>query len=250
MLEEDSGITILGKLGLLILFGLMLYALFPSTGHAEGTTKPINITAVKPIDPPLILDVPNTFIGDDNAVWDVYIGGLRKTSATNIIFRVQGYGGSVMEANGFIQAVNDATAAGKDITMDVIGPAYSAHAFIVCAGKHVILREGSTLMFHAASFVRSYLFGMVEYMDSSKDPATEALQNRILNQCIKNGILTVLDVKYILADGDVNLSMVNNKLLKTYNVDVDRTTKLWSDLAMLVFLLSIILIFIGLAKRI
>ncbi len=245
-----TGKEILFRIGVILVFGGMLCLLIP-TAKAEGALKPINIVTVKPTPPEMVtLTVPMTFEGDDIAIWEGFSDGLGKTAIPVITFKVQGYGGIVLVANEFAQAVSDAVKAGKIINMDIIGPSYSAHAFITCYASKVSIREGAGLMFHSVAVFRETLFGLIQYADSATDPTTAAAQDTMFNQCISKGILTPIDVKYIKADGDVFITNVGGKILKTYMADPYRGTKLLSDAAFIVFLLSIALVLIGLAKRI
>ena len=234
-----AGILILLAVGLLLSFPVKAA---PITGTIADIQKALTPTAI-------VLDVPETFQSDD-PVWLKYGQALREMPIDHWTFRITGYGGSVMDANRFISSIEDAQKQGKTVDMDVVGPAYSAHAIITCYADNVNLREGASLMFHSVSYVNSVFFGLIQYGESNIDTATSAVQDRIFNQCVKKGILSKEDVAFIKNDGDVTLSKIDGKIVTTYSADPDRKSILVKELTSILVALGLLVSIIVFIKKV
>lgn len=235
----------------------MLILLFLS-GFIAGYATPVNAQGIdfKPVQVKSVsIDTPFSFQGSDINHWMMIGKVLREdTEYKEYVLRITGYGGAVLPTMSFINSIKDAQSQGKIIIMDVVGTAYSANALITCFGNGVVLRPGSSLMFHSVSYTQTALFGLIEYQVSGIDAADNTLQKYIFGQCVKTGLLTQADVAYILKDGNVTVSLDDGKLVKAYNMDPDRTVKLLKDIFSLAAIAGIsiasLLYFIYLAKKV
>lgn len=226
---------------------LMLVLLLCSTNvFAEAITLNINPPQPKAI----VLDVPESFVGENNNIWIRYGQALREMDIQQWTFKVTGYGGNVLDANRFIKEVVSAQQNGKKIIMDIVGPAYSAHAIITCYADTLIVEPGASLMFHSMSYDKSYLFGLIEYNSSELDPSSQVLQDNLLSHCVSVGLLTTQDVKYLQTDGDIVISYKDDKMVKVYSKDPDRLTKLFKDIGSIIATTLGFLAIVFLVKRV
>ncbi len=134
--------------------------------------------------------------------------------------------------------------------MEIIGPSYSAHALVTCYADHVNMREGSSVMFHSISSQQEYFFGLVSYSDSSLDPSSMIMQSAMFKQCKSKGILTDSDIKFLEANGDITIGVVDGVLVRVYASDPARGLKLTSDIVTLLGALFAFIFVVGLVKRV
>jgi len=196
------------------------------------------------------LDTPLTFMSDEVYIWTKLGAFMRDMAIKKWTLRISGYGGLATEANKFIESILDARKQGKQIIMDVVGEAYSAHALITCAADKVILREGASLMFHGMSITRSYLFGLITYQDDTMGLESGAVQHKMFSLCKKAGVLNDNDIAYLVGGGNVVMVNVQGIITKHQVPDTDRNYKLLESLAALIGLGAGVLVLVGLAKRI
>lgn len=204
-----------------VLIGIMMLFV-SSTSLAIGEEQVLQLlqSTVKPIQADSItLETPLAFF--EPGVWGDLGHQIRDTQATKITLRVEGIGGIVLIGQPFIREIQDAQKNGKTINMDIIGPAYSMHAFITCYADKVSVRPGASIMFHSMGQSQSYLFGLVTTKNIKLDKSSEIMQDAFFGQCIKNKILTGADADYIKKGGDVIISNVDGILIKSREMDVE-----------------------------
>lgn len=232
---------------------LLILLLVSSFSFAEGSKdidsllKSLSVPVPKKV---IVFELPPVF---DYSLYAWYADSaelIRVTDATEIDVRVQGYGGSVLLVNQFGQALLDAQAQGKEIVMDVVGPAYSGHAYITCYANKVILRNGGALMFHAAYTIDSYFFGLLTHRNMMQDPASHALNTAMFAQCKKVGRLTDKDIAVIEEGRDVTVARYGDMIVTTYSEDDESTSAFLSQIFALIASVSAIIVVIGLVKRI
>lgn len=162
-------------------------------------------------------NTPYTFMDSDVDSWEEFATSLLKTNYTpdaNIVLKVSGYGGDMMTGNRVVQSLIDAEARGLKVHMDVVGPAYSMHAYLVCFGSDYKIESGGTLMYHQVFGVSTAFFGLIQYKEFALDPASEVTEEYMLNTCIAKGILTQDDKKNILNGKEVYITAVPGGTLK------------------------------------
>lgn len=199
---------------------------------------------------PLIINTPLSFESEDNQTWDSILEKIQNAKNNQIILRVQGIGGEMFEGNKVIQTLLNIEKDGKIVTMEVLGPSYSMHAFLTCAGN-IDIKPGGSLMFHQGGSYETTFFGMIPYKNVDLDPSGIELENFFFTLCKEKGVLTNNDIKQILTGGDVTIiKLTDGSYSKIYSRDqADWVMTLYS-IAYTIFLLSFILIFIGLIKKI
>ncbi len=142
-------------------------------------------------------------------IWRTFANELLNPNGVkDIEFIWMGNGGSSYTSKMFIYALQEAN---KDLTKKisfiVIGPAISAHAFILCHAKNYKFLPGSSITFHSASRgpkpsllvrLKYWLFGDInrEYLGIG-DLEEKLLINESENQCVTAGFLTKEDVNQI-----------------------------------------------------
>lgn len=240
---------------------LLLLVLIPTIGLAsekdqslEAIIKGLNAlnsASIASVLPTVItIDTPLTFMGADNQGWEAIIQGLATLKSGDVVtFNVTGFGGEVIEGNRVVNAIVEAEKRGVTVNMDVVGPAYSMHAYITLFADKVILESNGGLMFHEMSSQETFL-RLIPYRVTSLDPASRQLEIYFLHQGLLTQRLTKEDVDAILDGKDV---------YKTRYLDRIRTDIVEDDLgainvieSILILLLKIVsaVIVVGLLKRV
>lgn len=235
---------------LMIVLGLTLLT-FSGKSSAEEDSIPFVVTQIKAPDPdPLVIAVPEVFMPQTYDQWTEINRQIVNTTAKHIQIQVQGYGGDIDMGNRFIRALQQAQADGKKVEMIVSGSSYSLHAFITCYADSVALLPGASVLFHQAYSVDSFIFGMINFRNTDLDPPSAVLLQSMFNQCEAKGILTQKEVTEIKAGRDVTVSNVGGTIVRTVSQDEMSIYQTASDIAKVVLYLSILLIIIGVIKRI
>jgi len=240
--------TILKLLLLSVVVGLFM--LIVPAKPAQAAKISIQNSIAELIPQEIELDTPLTFMSDEVYIWTKLGAFMRDMAIKKWTLRISGYGGLATEANKFIESILDAKKQGKEIIMDVVGEAYSAHALITCAASKVTLRPGASLMFHGVSFTRSYLFGLIEFQDDTVGIESAAVQHKMFSVCKKLGMLDDKDIAYLWKGGNVIYVNIDGIVTKHQAPDPYRTYKLLEGIAALIGLGAGVLVLIGLAKRI
>ncbi len=191
--------------------------------------------------------VPQTFTGNDLIVWEAIDNALRNTPFSIINLEIQGFGGDVFEMNKFIQSVKYAQARGKIINMIVVGPSYSAHAFITCYANKVVLKPEGALMFHQMKQEQSFLF--IRYGTVVTDAAALSLQDAVLDKCVASSRLNKSDVLAILNDSEVTITQKNGEIIKSYFSNSAGPLFVLEQVAKLIATIALGLVLIGLYRR-
>ncbi len=155
-----------------LIFCVLCLVLGSSRLRAEETI-PFTNPNFHPVPTAIIVDVPYTFMDSDIAVWDQYSSDLVVKNIDIWLFRDTGYGGVTLVVNKFMQSIYVAQKMGHTVLIEIVGPAYSGHAYIACAADKVIFDPGSSLMFHSAGREVEYLHGLITYVDSTVTPSSD-----------------------------------------------------------------------------
>lgn len=198
------------------LLSIIVSLLLSTSAFAElsGNKPIINLPALP--NPVVIAIVPPVFDVDFQADWNAIVDRMMTPTTTDVILKVAGYGGDVMEGTQFIHRLMDAESQGVKIHMQVEGPTYSMHAFMVCFGSDVRFMPGGTLMFHHIFGMNSLMLGNVVYKNDSMDPAYDQVEAFLLGQCMNKGILTKQNVIDILNGKEVYVTQKPDGTLVTY----------------------------------
>lgn len=191
------------------------------------------------------IDVPKTFMGMDNLAWDQIAELLRTTGAKNIILRITGYGGDIMTGNLVVRSIQDAQAQGKKIYMDVIGPAYSMHAYLTCFTQNVQLRDGASLMFHKGAAYGSTFFGFVNYSTPINDQTGKVLESYLYGQCAKIGRLYPADIEQIKKGNAVVVSNEGGSIVTYYTINSFTSLDTISDILLVIAFLAALIVLVG-----
>lgn len=157
----------------------------------------------------VVLTTPDTFLPQDYAFWDNLILVLKSGEIKSLVLNVRGQGGSIDKQFAVSRAIEDAQKQGIKIHMNVIGPAYSAHAFLTCYvdKKDLTIEPGAGLMFHQAYGFGDFIFGLISYKSTSLDPLQQNMINYTYKKCIENGELTQLGVDSVNAGKEIYIVM-------------------------------------------
>ncbi len=137
----------------------------------------------------VIESVPVVLLPENSQEVEALIKQIRETPSKDIIIKWRGFGGAVILSLDVIRTFEDAQKDGKVITLDIISEADSAHAYISCFADKVVLRDGSSLMFHAPYSMDSNHNKVHEY-----EPSSEAQFNLMLKHCVSKGFLTYKEI--------------------------------------------------------
>lgn len=138
---------------------------------------------------------------------------------------------------------------GKKVVAKIVGPSYSAHAYLSCFADKVEFTDGGSLMFHSVYVKDSILFGLIEYNNFDTDFSQKILVNSMIKQCEKVGLINAKDIAVINNGRDVTVTMKNNKLQKIYSDDEFGKEYLVKEIAKLFVEVSLILGLIILIKK-
>lgn len=231
----------------------LFLALSLSTAYSSVPAVPSlpSIPALVPI-PSVTIELPVLFMPEQAGTWYSIDNALNDVNAPVIInFLVSGYGGIALDGIKFNHAVQAAEAHGATINMEVIGLAASMHAYILCYASKVKLDDGSSVFFHAIAYDTEWFGGALSYRNMSPNVMVSAQQDLMYSQCLKAGLLTQKDIKVIKNGGDVIYTKKDGQIYRSYvKKDPDGPVGLIPQIGKLLLLLSLILVFIGVAKRI
>lgn len=231
---------------------LSLLLLFSINVFADDIKIPaINMSLMTPPPKPLYLNTPRSFMNEEDiAVWDTITSMIRDTPVKDITFYVQGVGGSVMVGVDLIRAIQDSIGSGHNISMDVIGPSYSMHAFLTCSTKNVHLRDGASLMFHTPSYTKSYLYGLISFSEKFPDASQNADNEYLYNLCKTNGALTNTDIQHLKQGYEVTKSRYGNTIRTVVAIDPDGSRAAYEGICTLLFTVFLGLLIVALTKRV
>lgn len=234
------------------ILGLSLYSLPSKAAEDSLDNTLVKLTqALKQSDTdPLVLDVPEVF---DYAIADAWTDIQNKmltTTAKNIVLNISGFGGYTNLGNKFTRAIQASQALGKKVTMVIVGPSYSLHAFITCYADKIVILPGAALMFHTPYTISTHLFGMITYRDTTLDPASEASYLTTLELCQAKTILSKEDIANISDGKDVTIANVDNTIVKVVSPDDLSLASTISNIAVVILYAASFLVLVGLIKRI
>jgi len=191
--------------------------------------------------------VPDSFDNANYPTWGKIIVRLRTLEKGDVVHLVvQGYGGQVLMLNEVRAAILWAKASGATVVATVIGPAYSAHASLVCFMDEVYYLPGSSLMFHYAATTEEKLFGLLEYRQLVTRLSDVILADSMLQDCVDKKILVPGQVKVVKGGKAVVVWREGKKLVSKITEDegseaeADRT--IYKGLVVLSLLIIIIAI--------
>lgn len=133
-----------------------------------------------------------------------------------LTLEIRGNGGSLDIVNTTSAFLRQARALGKKIHMRVIGPSISGHAFITCQATDLQMDVGTTLFFHQAFSIETYLNNTVYIKNTDQSPYDRLSEQTLTNDCVKAGILTLQDVKALREGKAVVIEQYADKRLKRY----------------------------------
>lgn len=228
---------------------LMLLVFIPGLAFAgeNAISFLVPMTATIPIT--ITVDTPETFMGEDNVTWDMIIDGIKRTEkGQTLVMKVQGFGGQVTEGNRLVNAMVDAEKKGVTIVADIVGPAYSMHAYMALFASKIILEPNGSLMFHAMATSDSFL-GLISFHNTTLDPATETLVNYYNNQALSRGVLTKSEISAILNGKDVYKTTIDHRIITVIVEDDEGTWSIVEQSLMLFIKIVIVIFILGLGKR-
>lgn len=227
---------------LLCLIVVLSLSLFIKTALAVEIPIIPSLAPEKSVD----LDTPMTFM---SAVDVREFGGIalgirhaQDAGIKRVILRIQGLGGIMLSANNLAHAIQSAQKDGVIIDMEVIGPAYSAHAYITCFSNKTTIEEGASLMFHGAGHGDSILFGLIQFTSRDLDAASKASEQYMLQQCKTKGVLTDQNIVDINNNKEVTISKLDGKLIIDTRDASDSLAKVASEFVVSFMLLLVLIV--------
>lgn len=187
----------------------------------KGTSNASGIPLMSMIkEKTVYLSTPMTFVGNDIGVWDMITDTLYnitedRETQYNIIFNVQGFGGDAYTLNKVANMLMFVSARNVKVYMRVVGPSYSAHAFLTCTTPNVIITPTGSLMYHAVAEYKS-LFGLATYRNIDiQEPQLESMASQIYDLCVLNNRLTPAAVD-LIKNGKEVIQMPKGDKIVTY----------------------------------
>ncbi|MCK9369680.1 hypothetical protein M0R04_07210 [Candidatus Dojkabacteria bacterium] len=119
---------------------------------------------------------------------------IEKQKTSQLTLRISGGGGKIYILDSFLKSITVAQSKGVKIVAEIVGEAYSAHAFLAAYTDKIIFTNNSSLVFHHAAIPRSFLFGLISYRDLHLGQAEMEIQNNMFDQCIRAQILNEDDI--------------------------------------------------------
>jgi hypothetical protein len=130
--------------------------------------------------------------------------------------RISGGGGKIHLLNSMLRSIKIAQTNGSKIIAEIIGEAYSAHAFLAIFADEIIFTPGSSLIFHHAAIIHSYLFGLISYRDMRLDSSDTQIQTNLFNQCVSTQLLTNNDIEFMKTGGDIVVTNREKKYVRSF----------------------------------
>ena len=146
-----------------------------------------------------VFRVPSSFLDENKKEWARLEEDISSSWSKNIVLLWQGEGGSVLIGAEFIQTIRQAQQEGKMITLNLIGPAVSMHAFVGCYADRIIYQDGASLNFHAIKAGDGYI--------TAADAAFWNEEMSWYARCKDKGLLSTQNIVDI---------MVNHKMVTIY----------------------------------
>lgn len=134
------------------------------------------------------LNSPSKFF--DNASWNALGQYIVSSHYSIYVINWRGIGGYVNIGKNFINDIQKAQRQGKRIVFNLVGPAWSVHAFVTCYGDSIRF-SGGYLAFHADAVNGRPVRQSSSYINSQ------------LAMCVSRGILTNKDVQILWAGNEV-----------------------------------------------
>jgi hypothetical protein len=241
----------LGLISLIIVTSLILFSMDSRADQDLGSLlKELQQISKQQDTDPLVLDVPEIFDYSVADQWNFIQDKVVTTTAKNIVLNITGFGGYTNLGTKFTRAIQAAQAQGKKVTMVIVGSAYSLHAYITCYADAVKLLPGAALMFHQPYSTSQYIFSMITFRNTDLDPASYAAYLTTLEQCKAKGVLTKEDINSINDGKDVTIANVDNVIAKVTSPDALSTASTISDICMVLLYATLIIVFIGLIKKV
>lgn len=244
-------INLLAKV--ILTLSLSITPLFADTKNPalEPVAEPVIVFPEK--QPVAVNIVTPENIFNDGSFWDKFIGLLREhpRSVDVINLYVNGNGGDAAITLTIVQAMQAFIKDGGKINVIVSGVAISAHALLSCNGSSITLTEGSSLIFHGIGDFESYFYGMFIQRNLSTNIAAKSLEYTMLQNCLKNGILTKEAVSIISSGKMITYTNFGGLVIASVTDDFyNGWISVLSQIGYLVFLIGCLFIGIGIAKRV
>ncbi len=164
--------------------------------------------------------VPEEFNNANYPTWGKIVIRLHTLEKGDVVHLViQGYGGQVLMLNEVRAAIRWAKDSGVTVVATVIGPAYSAHASLVCFVDEAYYLPGSSLMFHYAAITEEKLFGLLEYRQLVTRLSDVILADSMLQDCVDKKILVPEQVKVVKGGKAVVVWREGKKLVSKVTED-------------------------------